>query len=102
GRRLIIAEQVAVDPPRTQVVLIDTTLTGSGAAETLMTLPANVVPGSESWDPQGKWMAFVSRSKASDGATVGSLSAIEARLNGSFRYIADLGSIQPIPDAQSI
>jgi PEGA domain len=102
GQRLIVVNQLAADPPRTQIVLLDTSATGTNGGETLITMPATIVPGSESWDLQGRWLAFLSRSKASGGATVASLGAIEARPAGSFRYIADLGSPQPISAAPGI
>jgi hypothetical protein len=102
GQRLIVVNQLADDPPRTRIVLIDTSATDTNVGETLITMPATLVPGTESWDSRGKWMAFLSRSRAPGGATVASLSAIETRPEGSFRYIADLGSPQRISAAPGI
>ena len=94
GRRLIVAKQLALDPPRTEIILLDRTEPQVSGAVTLITIPATVVPGSEIWDPRGRWMAFVSRSRTSGGATVVRPNTIEARPDGSFRYLADLGSPQ--------
>ncbi len=99
SRRLIVAKQLAPDPPRTEIILLDTTVPQSSTAETLITVPVTVVPGSESWDRQSRWMSFLSRARSSSGATRVSLNAVEARPEGSFRYIADLGSPQPLPAA---
>jgi hypothetical protein len=102
SQRLVIIEQLAIDPPRTQIVLVKANAQASSVAETLITLPATVVPGTESWNRDGSWFAFLSRSKTVSGASVMSLSAIEAHPEGSVRYIADLGSPQRSPTAPAV
>src|SRR5262249_24103666 len=95
-------EQLAIDPPRTQIVLVQASAQASSTAETLIALPATVVPGTESWNRDGSWFAFLSRSKSASGTSVLSLSAIEARPEGSVRYIADLGSPQRSPAVPAV
>ena len=102
SRRLVIIEQLAIDPPRTQIVLVRGDTAEQPVAETLITLPATIVPGTESWNRDGSWFAFLSRSKSASGTSLLSLSAIEARPEGSVRYIADLGSPQRSPTAPAI
>src|SRR5262249_31107888 len=102
SQRLVIIEQLAIDPPRTQIVLVQVNAQAPPMAETLITLPATVVPGTEHWNHDGSLLAFHSRSQSSSGTSLLSLIAIEARPEGSVRYIADLGSPQRSPTAPAI
>jgi hypothetical protein len=79
---------------RTRLLLLDASL-ASAAPSTpveLVVLPAEVVPGSYSWAPDGHWVAFLSA--ASEGSGSGSfvaLCAVDTSASGAvdgFRYVA--------------
>ena len=53
------------------------------SAREVLSLPSDVVPGSELWSPDGQHVAFVAHA-----AQVNALCLLD--LDGSFRYVADL------------
>jgi hypothetical protein len=62
-----------------------------------------VVPGSESWDPSGQWLAFITHVPAGPGGRdLLSLCAVEVRPGGGFRYLAEIGSISRLPAAPPV
>ena len=93
---------------RTRLLLLDASVAGAEPTTPveLVVLPAEVVPGSYSWAPDGHWVAFLST--ASEGSGSGSfvaLCAVDTSANGAvdgFRYVADLGrqtdSVEPAAD----
>jgi len=82
---------------RTRLLLVDARAQDAAPAPPveLVVLPAEVVPGSYSWAPDGHWVAFLS--DASEGSGSGSfvaLCAVDTSAGGAvdgFRYVADLG-----------
>jgi hypothetical protein len=82
---------------RTRLLLLDARFASAEPLTPveLVVLPAEVVPGSYSWAPDGHWAAFLST--ASEGSGSGSfvaLCAVDTTANGAvdgFRYVADLG-----------
>jgi hypothetical protein len=62
-----------------------------------MTLPAEVVPGSYVWAPDGNWVAFLREATTgSNGSGVVALCALDTSAGGAisgFRYVADLGRL---------
>jgi hypothetical protein len=70
-------------------------------------LPADVVPGSYVWAPDGHWAAFLTQAAARPGgADFVALCAVDTSARGAisgFRYVADLGRVSdaswPLPVA---
>ena len=91
--------EVAGGPPaasRTGILLVDARPADGqqSAATELLTLPAEVVPGSYSWAPDGHWVAFLTRTTNGSGGTgFTALCALDINAAGDvagFRYVADL------------
>jgi hypothetical protein len=116
SRRLLVVVRlagVAGGPPaasRSRILLVD-----AGAAEgqrspptELLTLPAEVVPGSYGWAPDGHWVALLIRATNGAGGTnFTALCALDINAAGDvagFRYVADLArqsdpaSLIPVAD----
>jgi PPE-repeat protein len=102
GRWLLVATRLgdgtSGGPVRARLLVIDTGPPGQGASSPppieLVTLPAEVVPGSYSWGPDGRWVAFLARASAAPGGrNLLSLNALKVATDGTagFRYLADLG-----------
>ena len=106
SERLVIVTRSDSDPARARLLLLELPRDGSagrGQAEELVVFPAEVVPGSESWDPSGQWLAFIAHVPAGPGGRdLLSLCAVEVRPGGGFRYVADLGSVSRLPTAPPV
>jgi hypothetical protein len=106
SERLVIVTRSDRDPARTRLVLLEVPrdgVAGTGRAEELVVFPAEVVPGSESWDRSGQWLAFVPHAVAGTGGRdLLSVCAVQVRPGGGFRYVADLGSISRLPAAPPV
>jgi hypothetical protein len=82
---------------RSRLILVDPTSEVPGHEQTseLLTLPAEIVKGSFTWAPDGKWVAFLTgASRGSGGNKFVSVCALDTSASGAvtgFRYIADLG-----------
>jgi PEGA domain len=90
---------VAGGPPsasRSRILLVDAgTADGQQAPPSeLPTLPADVVPGSYSWSPDGHWVALLTKATNGSGGTdFTALCALDINAAGDvagFRYVADL------------
>jgi hypothetical protein len=99
GHSLLVATQLGDStgggPSRSRLLLLDGQPRGQEATSPppveLITLPAEVVPGSYSWAPDGHWVAFLVRASSAPGGK-GLLSLVALDIGtGSFRYLADLG-----------
>jgi hypothetical protein len=114
GQHLLVTVRLAgiaggyVPAPRSRLLLVDATPEQPAPAVELMTLPAEVVAGSYTWAPDGKWVAFLT--EATTGSQGGSgfvaLCALDTAAGGAisgFRYVADLGHLSdpsgPLPVA---
>jgi hypothetical protein len=71
---------------------------GSGpdlAPRELATIPAEIVPGSYSWAPDGRWVAFLAQAPSTPGSpAMVTLCAVDTDAEdplAGFRYLADLG-----------
>jgi hypothetical protein len=106
SERLVLVTRSDTDPARARLLLVELPRdgrAGPGQAEDLVVFPAAVVPGSESWDPSGQWLAFLAHVPAGPGGRdLLSLCAVEVRPGGGFRYVADLGSISRLPAAPPV
>jgi PEGA domain len=104
---------VAGGPPaasRSRILLVEPRPADGqpSAATELLTLPAEVVPGSYSWAPDGHWVAFLTRATNGPGGTdFAALCALDINAAGGvagFRYVADLAaqsdssSLLPVSD----
>jgi hypothetical protein len=116
GRHLLVVLRligVASGPPatsRSRILLVDAGLAaGQQSPPTeLLTLSADVVPGSYSWAPDRHWVAFLTKAKNGSGSTdFTALCALDVNAAGAvagFRYVADLArqsdpaSLLPIAD----
>ena len=75
----------------------------------LLTLPAQIVPGSYVWAPTGDWVAFLTEASSGSGSSPFlALCAVNSSAGGAvagFRYVADLGkvadAIGPLAAAQA-
>ena len=83
---------------RTRLLVLDTSVAPGDEPTTpveLVELPAEVLPGSYSWAPDGHWVAFLSTANAGSGSgSFVALCAVDTAANGAvdgFRYVADLG-----------
>src|SRR5262249_25438968 len=98
GRRLLVATRIGEPvnvPVRGRLLVVDASPadTASPPVE-LVTMPATIVPGSYSWAPDGRWVAFLARSTSVPGGkNLVTLNAVgtTAEQTGRFRYVADLG-----------
>jgi len=98
GRRLLVATRMGEPingPVRGRLLVLDVTRddTGSPPVE-LVTMPASAVPGSYSWAPNGRWVAFLARAaSAPGGRNLITLNAVDTTTesSGRFRYVSDLG-----------
>src|SRR5919205_2438825 len=99
GHSLLVATQLGDSstggPSRSRLLLLDGQPRAQDATSPppveLITLPAEVVPGSYSWAPDGHWVAFLVRASSAPGGK-GLLSLVALDIGtGSFRYLADLG-----------
>jgi hypothetical protein len=103
GQHLVIISRTESTPARSRVTLLDLTAmyapgVGSPEATDLMIVPAEVLPDSATPDPSGRWMAFLARATtASNTSSAVTLCVVELRPGGSFRDIADVGSVQRLP-----
>lgn len=99
---LVVVRLVRVGggPPsasRSRILLIDAVPANGQALPPLelLTLPAEIVPGSYSWAPDGNWVAFLTTARNGSGNTdFTALCALDISAAGDvsgFRYVADLG-----------
>jgi hypothetical protein len=104
---------VAGGPPaasRSRILLVDADEADGQLSppSELLTLPADVVPGSYSWSPDGHWVALLTKAtNGSSGSDFTALCALDINAAGDvagFRYVADLGrqsdpaSLIPVAD----
>ena len=84
-----------------RILLVDVPPSGDQTEQTvvrvLAALPAEVLPGSATIDPDGQRLAFVARSAAAGGSNALSLCALELQNGGTLHNIADLGSGADVP-----
>jgi PEGA domain len=100
GQRLVVITRTDSTPVRSRLTLVDLTVMntpGGGAPEStdLMIVPAELLPNSAIPDPSGHWLAFLARATTTSNSSSGvTLCIVELRSGGSFRDIADVGSVQ--------
>jgi hypothetical protein len=100
GSRLVAITRQTGPPVRARLLLFDvdsavTTNVEPGATE-LVTLPAEVVPGSAVPDASGDSLSLISRAAAAPGgSSLLNLCVLELRPGGTFRDVADLGTAAP-------
>jgi hypothetical protein len=100
GKHLVVISRTESTPARSRVTLLDLTGMdtpggGSQNATDLMIVPAEILPGSATPDPSGRWLAFLARATTtSNTSSVVTICVVELRTGGSFRDIADVGSVQ--------
>jgi hypothetical protein len=97
SQRLVIITRSDSTPARSRLIFVDVSADASDddalSTSELSVLPAEVVPGSASVDPSGKWLAFAAHATtASNMSDAVTLCAIELRPGGVLRNVADLGS----------
>jgi hypothetical protein len=103
GQHLVVISRTESTPARSRLTLVDLTAMdtpggGSHEATDIMIVPAEVLPGSATPDPSGQWLAFLARATTtSNTGSAVTLCVVELRPGGSFRDIADVGSVQPLP-----
>lgn len=87
GRSLLVAtaRRTAAGTEGGRLVLRDVTSDDAASTRELLMMPATMVPGSASWSPTGRWIAFVARARDADA-----LVAIDTR-SGEIRPLGDLG-----------
>ena len=83
---LVSSEQASGESSSTHFVSLDV---GTGATEEVLAIPSDVVEGSLAWSPNGKHVAFLTRSGGTGGSAI-SLCLLDVS-TGDFRYLADLG-----------
>ncbi len=88
GKRLLLVsrEQTSGESNSTHFVSLDVS---TGATDEVLAIPSEVVEGSLAWSPDGKHVAFLTRSGGAGGSTI-SLCLLDVS-TGDFRYLADLG-----------
>jgi WD40 repeat protein len=70
-------------------------LSDSAAPREVIALPAMVIPGSETWSPDGRQVAFLAKSGSATSLCLLNLA------DGGFRYLADTGgTTDPLPVAE--
>jgi len=116
GRHLLVATQLGDlaggAATRSRLLLLDADHRGQDAAypppSELVTMPAEVVPGSYDWAPDGHWVAFLARAAAAPGGkgllTLDAVDIVADPVAGAFRYLADVGradatTAAPLPAA---
>jgi hypothetical protein len=113
GRHLLVAVRLAaiasgsVPAPRTRLLLVNASPDAIMLPTELLILPAELVPSSYTWAPDGNWVAFLTQAPAGSGGNMFvALCAVDTSAGGAlsgFRYVADLGrssnSGGPIPAA---
>jgi PEGA domain/WD40-like Beta Propeller Repeat len=103
GRRLLVVTVLGDPnmgtPLRSRLLVVDVDSQEESPRPSvidLLTLPAQVVPGSYSWAPDGRWLAFLARALAAPGGrNLTTLNLLALEQDGGvadFRYLADLGS----------
>jgi hypothetical protein len=103
GQHLIVVTRTDATPARSRLTLVDLTAmdtpgAGSPEATDLIILPAEVLPNSATPDPSGRWLAFLARATTTSNTdSAVTLCVVELRTGGSFRDIADVGSVQRLP-----
>jgi len=99
GARLVAITRQSGPPARARVLLLNVRAPGDTdtppvAADELVLLPAEVLPNSATPDPNGQWLAMVTHAASAPGGNdLLNLCALELRAGGSFRDLADLGSV---------
>jgi hypothetical protein len=101
GSHLLVATRFGdgVSMTRSRLLLVDAERRGEGDVYSppveLVTMPAEIVPGSYSWSADGVWVAFLARSAhppAGKGlVTLDALRVVQDETSPGFRYLADLG-----------
>jgi hypothetical protein len=113
GQHLLVTVQLVgtgaakAPAPRSRLLLVDASPEQSTGPGELITLPAQVVPGSYIWAPEGNRVAFLTEAPSgSGGSSFVALCAVDTRARGAvsgFRYVADLGQLSdgvgPLPVA---
>ena len=91
GDRLLVlaTRQFTGDLRRTRAWFVER---GSDAADPALSIPSEIVAGTESWSPDGQHVAFIARA-----GQVNALCLLG--LDGSFRYVADLDASPSPPPA---
>jgi hypothetical protein len=102
-QHLIVITQTDSAPARSRLILVDLTTMDAPSADSpkatdLVIVPAEVLPNSATLDPSGRWLAFLARAATtSNTSSAVTLCAVELLPGGSFRDIADVGSVQRLP-----
>jgi len=103
GRQLLVVVRLycvagsVPGAPRSRVLLVDADSTDQDhtSALELLNLPAEIVPHSYNWAPDGHWVAFLTLSQTGSGGTnylaLCALDTSGAGAASGFRYVADLG-----------
>jgi len=113
GRHLLVTVRLVTlaggyaAAPRSRLLLVDASPEQVDQTVELMTLPADVVAGSYTWAPDGKWVAFLTEATTgSQSSRFVAMCALDTSASGAisgFRYVADLdrvaGSRGPLPVA---
>jgi hypothetical protein len=103
GQHLVVITRTDSTPARSRLTLVDLTTMdapggGSPEATDLMIVPAEVLPNSATADPSSQWLAFLARATTtSNTSSAVTPCVVELRQGGSFRDIADVGSVQRSP-----
>ena len=97
GSRLVVITRHEGPPVRSRVFLLNIPPAGSddpsAGSQELLSLPAEVLPGSATIDPSGGWLALIARAAAPPtGNDLLSLCVLSLRAGGAFRNLAQLGS----------
>ena len=88
GKHLLLVSQSqpSSESSSTHFVSLDV---ATGATDEVLEIPLEVVEGSLAWSPDGKHVAFLTRSLGAGGSAI-SLCLLDVE-SGDFRYLADLG-----------
>jgi hypothetical protein len=103
GQHLVVITRTDSTPARSRLTLVDLTTMeapggGSSEATDLMIVPAEVLPNSATADPSSRWLAFLAHATTtSNTSSAVTLCVVELQQGGSFRDIADVGSVQRLP-----
>jgi PEGA domain len=98
GRHLLVATRFGDGSSltRSRLLLVDAEVPATGVSPPpveLVTMPAEVVPGSYGWSADGRWVAFLARAAAAPaGRGLVTLVAVDVATGGvspEFRYVAD-------------